>query len=212
MIRNIVIRNLLIYDFVSQFGFGLIAPIFAIYVLDVVGSDAIRVVGTAATAYWLGRVLSSVPLARFMDRFDGERDEYYFLLLGNFITSTIPLFFLLATEPTHFYIIQFIHGISNSMLVPGWRILFTNHLDGQKRGFQWSLDDVSVGLAIASSAYVGSLLAAQFGFQILLVAVSVIGYVATLLIIPLHTRIFVNLPKNRELVTDQPKKTLIKGA
>jgi len=125
-------------------------------------------------------------LSRFMDKTDGERDEFYFSIIGSVIISTVPLFYLFAHLPWHIYLIQFIYGIANSMAVPAWRILFTDHLDKGKTGYEWSLEDIAIGVSVAASAYLGSVLADQFGFRVVLILVSIFGYVATAVLIPIY--------------------------
>lgn len=184
---NRVIRYLIAYDFVLNFAFGLLAPIFAVFVLqNVEGAKTnLKIIGIATACYWLARILTTVPLSRFMDKTDGERDEFYFIIVGTLIISTVPILLIFAKVPWHLYLIQFIHGLANSMAVPGWRILFTDHIDKQKVGYEWSMDDIGVGIAVGSSAYLGSLLADKFGFIPVLVLLSGLGYVSALLLIPL---------------------------
>src|SRR3989344_7266742 len=71
------------------------------------------------------------------------------------------------------------------MAVPGWRILFTDHLDKGATGYEWSLEDIAIGVAVGASAYLGSLLAEAFGFATVLVLLAGLGYCSALLLIPL---------------------------
>ncbi len=183
---NRVIRHLVISDFIFNFAFGLLAPIFAVFILKDIHGSGLRVIGLATTSYWIARTLSTVPLSRFMDRTDGERDEFYFSIIGSFILSSVPLFYLLATLPWHVYLIQFIFGIANSLAVPAWRILFTDHLDRGKTGYEWSLEDIAIGVSIAISSYLGSLLAEKFGFHVVFILLAMIGYAATMVLIPIY--------------------------
>ncbi len=179
---NRVIRHLVISDFVLNFAFGLLAPIFAVFVLKNIEGGSIRVIGLATTFYWISRTLTTVPLSRFMDRTDGERDEFYFVIVGTFIMSSLPLFYLVASLPWHIYLIQFILGIANSLAVPGWRILFTDHIDRGKTGFEWSLEDIAIGLSVGISAYLGSVLADKFGFKIVFIILAILGYISTIIL------------------------------
>lgn len=183
---NRVIRLLILSDFVLSFAFGLLAPIFAVFILKSIPGSSLKVIGLATAFYWIARVLSTVPLSRLMDRTDGERDEFYFMVIGSFIISSVPLFYLIINSPTQLYLIQFIYGLAGSMAVPGWRILFVDHLDRGKTGYEWSLEDIAIGVSTATSAYVGSILADNFGFPIVLISLSILGYLATILLIPIY--------------------------
>ena len=90
---NRVIRLLVVSDFVLNFAFGLLAPIFAVFILQNIEGSSLKVIGLATAFYWAARVSSTVPLSRLMDRTDGERDEFYFVIVGSFIISSIPLFY-----------------------------------------------------------------------------------------------------------------------
>ena len=103
--------------------------------------------------------MTSAPLSRYMDRTDGERDEFAFMFLGLLVATFVPLFYIAANQPWHIYVLQGLLAICFTMAVPAWRILFTNHLDKGKTGFEWSLEDVAFGMSTAISAYVGSVVA-----------------------------------------------------
>jgi len=183
---NRVIKRLVISDFIFNFAFGLLGPIFAVFILNNVQGSSLKVIGLATSFYWISRTLSTVPLSRFMDKTDGERDEYYFSLIGSFIIASVPLFYLLVKAPWHLYLIQLIYGLAASMAVPAWRILFTDHLDKGKTGYEWSLEDIAIGVSVGISAYVGADLAEKFGFRPVLILLSILGYISTIVLIPLY--------------------------
>jgi len=130
-----VIRHLVMSDFVLNFAFGLLSPIFAVFILKNIQGGDLKVIGLATTFYWIARTATTVPLSRFMDRTNGERDEFYFIVGGSFIMSSVPLFYLFASLPWHIYLIELLLGLANSMAVPAWRILFTDHIDRGRTGF-----------------------------------------------------------------------------
>src|SRR3989338_5779122 len=185
---NRVIRHLVISDFFLNFAFGLLAPIFAVFVLEGIEGSSLRVIGLATASYWIARTITTVPLSRFMDRTNGERDEYYFMILGSFMMSSLPLFYIISSLPWHIYLIQFLMGLANSMAVPAWRILFTDHIDRGRTGYEWSLEDIAIGLSVGASAYLGSVLADKFGFEVIFILLALLGYLATaIFLIPLKS-------------------------
>ncbi|HEY4484290.1 MAG TPA: hypothetical protein VI978_01035, partial [Candidatus Paceibacterota bacterium] len=86
---NRVIKKLVLSDLSLNFAFGLLSPIFAIFILQNIEGSTLKVVGLATTFYWIARTLTTVPLSKFMDRTDGERDEFYFMIIGSFMMSSI---------------------------------------------------------------------------------------------------------------------------
>lgn len=204
---NRVIRLLIWSDFSLFFAFGLLAPIFAIFVIQNVSGGDIKVVGLAASFYWVARVLTTVPFSKLMDKTDGELDEYWFLVIGSYIMVFIPLFYIVAEVPWHIYLLGFINGVANSMAVPSWRIVFTNHIDRGHTGYEWSMEDVGVGISVALSSYLGALLADKFGFQLLFILVTVIGVIGiTLFILPLKKNVRPVLREWRRKKMGAPRK------
>ncbi len=181
---NKTIRFLIISDFFLFFAVGLLAPIFAVFILKNI-DNRIEVIGYAISCYWITRVLTVVPLSRLMDRIKGEIDEYAFMIAGTFLISIIPLFYIISSQAWHIYLLQFIYGLANSMAVPAWRILFTNHIDSRTVGFEWSLEDIGIGIATAISASAGAFVAGKFGFNVLFIVISFFGLVSvfTLLVL-----------------------------
>ncbi len=175
---NKVIRVLVASDFVLYFAFGLFAPIFAIFITEQIEGGTLAVVGMATTMYWIARLLTTVPLSKLMDKTDGEKDEFYFMIIGTLLTAVIYVTYTFASEVWHVYALQFLFGAINSMIVPAWRIVFTNHIDRDKTGYYWSVEDIGVGIAIAASAYVGALAAEKFGFNAVLYAVASLAVVS----------------------------------
>ncbi len=177
------IRFLIFSDFFLFFAVGLLAPIFAVFILENI-ENRIEVIGYAVACYWITRVLMVMPISRLMDKIKGERDEYFFMVAGTFLIAIIPLFYTISSHPWHVYLLQIFNGLAHSMAVPAWRIIFTNHIDKKIVGFEWSLEDVGVGIATASSAAIGAIIVDKFGFNILFGIITFFGIIsATILLV-----------------------------
>lgn len=181
------IRFLILSDFFLFFAVGLLTPIFAVFILENI-ENKIEVIGYAMSCYWLTRVIMVVPLSRLMDKIRGEIDEYSFMIIGTFLISIIPLFYIISSVSWHIYVLQIMNGIAYSMAVPAWRILFTNHIDKKIVGLEWSLEDVGVGIATASSATIGAFIASKLGFKVLFGIISFFGLIATIILIVLSKK------------------------
>lgn len=178
------IRYLIISDFFLFFSVGLLGPIFAVFVLENI-ENRIEVIGFAVSCYWITRALMVMPVSRLMDRIKGESDEFSFMIVGTFLIAIIPLFYTIASHSWHVYLLQILNGLANSMAVPAWRIIFTNHIDKKIVGFEWSLEDVGVGIATASSAAIGALVADKFGFDVLFGMISFFGIISAIILLVL---------------------------
>ena len=87
---NKVIKILVLSDLATLFGWGLVSPILAIFIIgQIQGGDA-RVAGMAVGIYWLVKSALQVPISRYLDRNHGEKDDYYFLIIGTFLASLSP--------------------------------------------------------------------------------------------------------------------------
>lgn len=211
---NYVVTTLILSDLFLFFALGLLSPIFAIFILDDVPGSTLATIGTASALYWVARVTSVLPISKLLDRLKGEKDEFYAVVIGTYALALIPLLYIFVTDVRHIYMIEFVKGIAGALAVPAWRILFTKFVDRKMVGLGWSLEDVGVGLATASSAYVGAVFAENFGFKVLFILVSGIGVVAATFLTRLYNekRIresqpeFVNFIREKLTVSTAPLK------
>ncbi|MDP2951306.1 MAG: hypothetical protein Q8N55_02885, partial [bacterium] len=84
---NKVIKAMVFSDLVLLFGWGLIDPIFAVFVLNSIKGGGVKVAGIAIGIYWLTKSLAMVPIARFLDKTQGEKDDFYAIIGGIFISA-----------------------------------------------------------------------------------------------------------------------------
>lgn len=184
---NFVISTLILSDLLLFFGLGLLSPIFAVFVLEEIEGSSLAVVGTATTFYWLARVTAVIPISKYFDKVKGEKDEFYAVVFGTFVLALLPVLYIFVSKPHHIYLIEICKGIASSLVVPAWRILFTKFVDQKLIGFEWSFEDVCVGLATATSAFLGSRIAAAYGFKVVFILVGVIGFFAALFLTRLYS-------------------------
>jgi predicted MFS family arabinose efflux permease len=191
---NKIIKTLITYDFFLFLSSGLLAPIFAVFILENI-ENKLEIIGYIQAIYWLTRVITIIPISKYMDKCKGENDEYWFLVFGSFLVSIIPLFYIISSESWHIYLLQIINAIGYSMAVSAWRILFTNHVDKKIIGFEWSMEDVSVGISISISATVGAFIASKFGFNFLFVIMTIFGLISTLVLLTIKKLVVKKPPK-----------------
>lgn len=207
---NFIIKILIISDFFIFFALGLLSPIFAVFILDNIQGSDLEVIGFATTFYWLSRIISVIPLSRMMDKMHGEEDEFYFIFIGSILMSAIPAFFIFSTLPWHIYALQIISGFAHSMAIPAWRILFTNHIDRRLIGYEWSVEDVSVGIATAGSAALGAFIAKVYGFNVLFILISILGILGSCILLFLLKEKKIFIEGIRRLEKNLKTKTIAK--
>ncbi len=181
---NKVVKFLVLTDFFVNGAFGSFAPIFAIFITGQIAGGSAKVAGFAASIYWIVKSVIQLPIARFLDRSDGERTEFWAMFLGYFFSGLTPFMYLFVSRPWQLYLVEAFLGICMAWAVPAWYSLFTRHVDKWRISFEWSLESVfSVGLATAAATALGGYLADQFGFQILFLGAGIISVGASLLLL-----------------------------
>lgn len=186
MFKNInpVVRILVVADFFYNAAFASFAPVFAIFITGQIAGGSASVAGFATAIYWVVKSIFQLPVARFLDRTDGEKDDFWAMWAGYFFTGFIPLAYIFVSEPWHLYVIQGIYGFLMAWLVPAWYSIFTRHVDKWRISFEWSLESVfSVGMAAAGAAALGGYLVDKFGFELLFLISGFTAIAASFLIL-----------------------------
>ena len=183
MFKNInkVVQILVTIDFFVNGAFGSFGPVFAVFITSQISSGSLSVAGFAASAYWITKSIIQLPIAHFLDKTDGERDEFWALFLGYIFFAFVPIMYIFATKPWHLYLIQAFLGVCMAFAVPAWYSIFTRHVDKERIGFEWSLQSVfAVGLTTAIAAAVGGVLADKFGFKILFLMAGIVILISSI--------------------------------
>lgn len=186
---NKVIRILVLGDIMFFSAFGLIGPIFAIFVTNQIAGATIATVGFAATINLLTRALLQMPVARYIDRRKGEKDDFFFMVAGSTLISIVPFIYLFVETPIHLYMVQVILGIGGALTNPGWFAIFTRHIDKGKEGTEWTLENVGIGLVSAGAAALGGIFAERFGFHNLFLTVGILSLVGLIIQISLYSTV-----------------------
>ncbi|MCX6721191.1 MAG: MFS transporter [Candidatus Staskawiczbacteria bacterium] len=184
---NKIVKVLITSDFFLNLGWGLLSPIFALFVLQKITigdpTKAAEVAGFAALFYWISKSFVEIPIGRFLDKHDGEKDDFWFMVVGTFITAIVPIGYLFSTQPWHIYILQIIHAIAMAMTLPSWLAIFTRHIDKGKEAFEWSLETTSIGAGAGIAGGVGGIMASIFGFRVLFVFVSLLTTISAFILL-----------------------------
>ena len=190
---NKFIRILISSDFVLHSGWGLLAPVFAIFLVQkiAVGSmvEGARIAGFASLIYWLIKSVLQIPIGSYLDKNHGEKDDFWFMVLGTFLTGIIPFGYLISSQAWHIYAFQALHGVGMAMVIPSWYAIFTRHIDKGKEAFEWGLRSTSLGFATGAAGAIGGILVAIFGFEIIFILVGTFTMIAVLLLLLIHKEI-----------------------
>ena len=190
---NKVIKILITSDFVLNSGWGLLAPVFAIFLVEKIAFgdlvEGAKIAGFAALTYWIIKSILQIPIGRYLDKNHGEKDDFWFMVLGTFLTGLTPFGYLISSLPWHIYGCQVLHAIGMAMVVPSWSAIFTRNIDKGKEAFEWGIESTSLGLGAGLSGAIGGILVAIFGFKIIFIAAGILTLISTFLLLWIHKEI-----------------------
>jgi len=180
---NPVTRNLLILNILNISGWALVNPIFAIFVLNRIEAATIKTVGMLYFLYWIIKAILQLFISDYLDRVKGEADDFFALLVGQFLNTLVPILLMFAHNVLEVYIIFIIYGIGDAMAVPSWNSLFTRHINQKRISFEWALNSTGFNLGSAFAILAGSSLATLFGFPIVFFVVFLCQLIGLILLV-----------------------------
>lgn len=183
---NRVTKFLILSDLLILFGWGMIDPIFAIFLIQRVEGATLISIGFLATIYWIIKALLQIPISLVLDKTDGEIDDFYAIIFGLMVIGVSAFSLMLVTEMWQVYLVQFIKAIGFSLYVPAWSAVFSRHLDRGHATFDWAVQNSTVGLGIGLAGAIGGSIASIFGFKVLFLFIGLLalGSAAVLLFVP----------------------------
>jgi len=174
---NRIIKYLIISDLVFWSSWGLITPIFAVFIIEKIEGGSVFIVGIATAVYWILRSFLRIPIGIFLDTCPGEKDDYLFLVIGLFIAALVPFGFVFASLPIHVYLLQAVYAVGMAMTSSGWAAIFTRHIDKGRESTEWGIDATSVGFGIGIFGAIGGWAVTKFGFDSVFIIVGIFGLV-----------------------------------
>jgi len=183
---NKVIKVLVISDFFLNYGWGLLSPVFALFLVErITGSvtEGAKVAGFAALFYWITKSVLQIPIGRYLDKNHGDKDDFLFLIIGMFMTGLVPFGYLISSQPWHIYLCQFWYAVGMAMVFPPWLAIFTRHIDKGREAFEWSLESTAIGLGAGIAGAIGGITVYFLGFGVVFVIVGSFTIVSSLLLL-----------------------------
>ena len=187
---NKVIKFLIAGDFFLLSGWGLLGPIFAIFIIQNItignAAEGAKVAGLAALSYWMVKSFLQIPISRYLDRIHGEKDDFWFMVLGLFITGLSPFGFLISFLPWHIYAFQILNATGMALFVPSWNAIFTRHIDKGKEAFEWGMDSTFLGLGMGITGAIGGIMVATIGFEVIFILVGTLTLFSCFLLLLIY--------------------------
>jgi len=186
---NQFIWILILSTLLMTFGFGLITPIFAVFLTRQITGGTLAVVGIAEMIYLATKSIFQIPVSLLIDKTPGEKIDFYCMFLGGILITAVPFLYLFVRFPWQVFLLQFIHGLGAAFDWPAWMGLFTRHIDENKESFEWSLQTTLGEMGMAGAAVVGGLLADRLGFKPVFLLVGIFSALTFLLLFIFYQKI-----------------------
>ena len=177
-----MVKYFVISDLFLLAGWGFIDPVFSVFIVDKVVGVAATTVGIAAAIYWILKSILEIPIANYLDRTPGEKDDFAALIGGLLLAGFSALSFSLVTTVWQLYLVQAIHAIAFAFYVPSWSAMFSRHLDKDRVSFDWSLDSTVAGMAAGVTGLLGGIIAGLWGYIAVFVCAGVLSLLAALVL------------------------------
>jgi MFS family permease len=191
---NRLVKYFIFSDLAFLSGWGLLDPLFAVFVTRNIPGASLVTVGIMAAIYWVVKSSIQIPISIYLDKTDGEKDDFYALVSGILLASLTMFSFMAATKVWHLYVIQFFKALAFALYVTAWTAILSRHVDKEKVAFEWALDSTAVGFAIGITGLIGGWLA-NYSFSLIFLLGGLLGLAAALLLILAPNLI---LPPRRE--------------
>lgn len=197
---NKVMRSYIYWDFVINSAWGLLAPVFAIFLLEKIAvgnvAEGAKIAGFATLFYWITKSILQIPIGHYLDKNHGEIDDFWFFVIGTFIVALVPLGFLFSFMPWHIYVLQIIHAAGMSMIIPSSYAIFIRHTDKGKEAYESSLDSTFFGLGAGITGAIGGILVGYIGFSMIFILTSMFSFISILFIFLAKKDMLPKVPPN----------------
>ncbi len=180
---NRVIRYFVLSDLLFFGGWGLINPIFALFVIGHIAGATVLTVGIASAFYWITKALFQIPVALYLDKKDKDHLDLHALITGLMLAGFAAMAFPLAPNIGILYLLMIVQGIAYGLYTPSWSAVFSRHLDKNHYAFDWSLDSTTIGIFSGIAALVGGTIARFFGFEMVFVLTGFLSFASGLLLL-----------------------------
>jgi len=195
---NKIVKYLVFSDLIFYSGWGLISPIFAIFIVNNISGGSAFVAGMAAAINLIVRSILRIPFGICSDK--SEKTAYNFMFWGLLFAALIPIGYVFSSNFFHIYILQAILGASLAMSTAGWTRLFSRHMDSGKESTEWGVDAVAVGLGPGIAAALGGFAITYFSFAKVFFIVAICGVIGALLLLIIKKDVLGNHKHNSQVL------------
>ena len=186
---NKVIKILILSDLALVGGLGFVSPIFAIFLTERIKGGSVETVGYVAAIYWILISLTVIPFGKYLDKNHGEKDDFWFIVIGNALAALAILGYLFSSVIWHIYIFHIFYALGMSMNMSAYGAIFTRHIDKGKEALSWSTRAALIGAGAGIAGALGGIIAARFGFETLFIGIFIMVLLSAFLPFVIYKKI-----------------------
>ncbi|MCL5017047.1 MAG: MFS transporter [Patescibacteria group bacterium] len=177
-----IVKTLVLSDLFLMAGWGFISPVFPVFIINKIAGATLTTVGITTAIYWLTRSIIQLPIANFLDRTEGEKDDFY-ALVGALILAGIAAFgYIAISNVPELYFFQIVQAVAFGIYTPAWSGIFSRHLDEKRKSFDYSLDSTAIGISSGVAGLLGGAIAQHFGFNIIFLSAGLFSLLAAFIV------------------------------
>lgn len=174
---NSVIRRFIFSDLLFLGGWGLISPVFGLFVINNIQGADIFSVGVSVGIYLIIKSIVQLPVAVFLDKKQNEQMSFRVLVSSLMLAGFSAAAYSIVDTVVGLYIVSALQGFSFGLYTPSWFIMFSKHLDREHSSLNWSLDSTTIGIASGTAAIFGGFVVSMFGFTSIFLVVSLLSFI-----------------------------------
>ena len=160
-------------------GWGLVDPVFSVFIVAKIPGATLTEVGIATAIYWICRSILQIPISNYLDRTPGEKDDFMALIIGLILAGVSAIAFCFTKTIWEVYIAQAVHALGFALYFASWPTIFSRHLDKNRISFDWAFDSVATGVAAGVTGLLGGILAATIGYNAVFIFAGVLCFIAS---------------------------------
>jgi DHA1 family quinolone resistance protein-like MFS transporter len=121
--------------------------------------------------------LIQLPLSRIIDK-SGRNFRIKILILGTFVVSVVPFFYIFSKYVFFIYVAQIIYGIGSGLAFPSWMAIWSKNSPVKAKSFEWSVYSTATGIGTGIAALIGAAIADFVGFTYTFILVGILSLLA----------------------------------
>lgn len=178
-----IVKYFVLSDLFLLAGWGFVDPVFSVFIVERIAGGTLITVGIAAALYWILKSILQVPIAKYLDRTPGEKDDFKALIFGLFLAGFSAIAFTWVHAAWELYVVQSVHALAFAFYGASWPTIFSRHLDKNRISFDWTLDSTTAGIAAGVTGLFGGIVAEIWGFTAVFIACGILSFIAAFVLL-----------------------------